>query len=65
MSANKINNVFYTGLIRQLFERHNGTYGIRRITAIIRAQGHIINHKRTERLMKEMGLKADRWNAKR
>lgn len=33
-------------------------YGYRRITAVLRRQGIIVNHKRIQRLMKEMNLRA-------
>jgi putative transposase len=32
------------------------TYGYRRITAMLKRQGHAINHKRVARLMREMGV---------
>ena len=32
------------------------TYGYRRITAMLKRQGHEINHKRVSRLMRELGL---------
>jgi putative transposase len=32
------------------------TYGYRRITAMLKRQGHQVNHKRVARLMREMGL---------
>ena len=34
------------------------TYGYRRITAQLRRQGRVVNHKRVQRLMQEMGLSA-------
>lgn len=44
-------------LIREMYHAHQGRYGILRITAALRQKGHLINHKRVERLMKLMGLK--------
>lgn len=44
--------------IRELFARHKGRYGYRRITAVIRQTGTIVNHKTVQRLMREMGLKS-------
>lgn len=32
------------------------TYGYRRLTALVRRQGWVVNHKRVQRLMAEMGL---------
>lgn len=42
--------------IKQIFKTHNGNYGYRRITAVLRSKGFIINHKKVKRLMKVMGL---------
>lgn len=44
--------------IRQTFERHHGRYGYRRVTAAIRNDGHVVNHKAVQRLMGELGLKS-------
>jgi putative transposase len=44
--------------IRVLFERHQGRYGYRRITAAIRQLGTRINHKTVQRRMDELGLKS-------
>jgi putative transposase len=33
-------------------------YGYRRVTAVLRRQGAVVNHKRVQRLMKEMNLQA-------
>ena len=41
--------------ISALAEQHP-TYGYRRITAMLKRQGHLINHKRVARLMNELGL---------
>lgn len=41
-------------VIRTLAGQHP-TYGYRRITAMLKRQGHAINHKRVARLMREMG----------
>ncbi|NEQ27287.1 MAG: IS3 family transposase [Microcoleus sp. SIO2G3] len=42
-------------VIVQLCGEHP-TYGYRRITAMLKRQGHEINHKRVARLMRELGL---------
>ena len=34
-----------------------GRYGYRRVTALLRNQGWIVNHKRVERIWREEGLK--------
>lgn len=44
--------------IKSLFFEYKETYGVRRITAELRAEGQVVNHKLVERLMREMGLKA-------
>lgn len=45
-------------IIRSIFEEHRGAYGVPRITEELRFLGHKVNHKRVERLMREMGLRA-------
>ncbi len=44
-------------LILALFEKHEGRYGYRRIHAELQAQGYAINHKKVQRIMKELDLK--------
>lgn len=43
--------------ILALFEKHEGRYGYRRIHAALKVQGHVINHKKIQRLMGELNLK--------
>jgi putative transposase len=43
--------------IRDLFERHKGRYGYRRITAAIRRSGDLVNHKTVRRLMVQLQLR--------
>ena len=50
--------------IRGLSRRHK-RYGYRRITALIRREGLIVNHKRVHRLWKEEGLALPRRRPKR
>ena len=47
-------------LMRLLDEQYTRTpfYGIRRMTAWLRQQGHAVNHKRVARLLRLMGLEA-------
>jgi putative transposase len=47
-------------LMRLLDEQYTRTpfYGIRRMTAWLRAQGHAVNHKRVARLLRLLGLEA-------
>ena len=49
----------YDEILMQLIDKEftdHPFYGIRRITAWLRTQGHQVNHKRVSRLMKKMGL---------
>ncbi len=46
-------------LVNEIVGRHDdsgGTYGVPRITAQLRHDGHRVNHKRVERLMAEHGI---------
>ena len=47
-------------LMRLIDEQYTATpfYGIRRMTAWLRGQGYAVNHKRVQRLMRQMGLVA-------
>ena len=45
--------------------RHYGRYGYRRITAMLRADGWGVNHKRVERLWRQEGLKVPTKQPKR
>ena len=44
--------------IQNLYDLHKGRYGYRRITAALRHQGKLINHKAVQRLMGQMDLKS-------
>ncbi|GGM32403.1 hypothetical protein GCM10009425_48610 [Pseudomonas asuensis] len=44
--------------IKTLFERHKGRYGYRRITAALRNQGALVNHKTIQRLMGSLALRS-------
>ena len=46
--------------IQKIALEHRGRYGYRRITAQLRRQGLMVNHKRVERLMREDNLLAIR-----
>ena len=41
-----------------------GRYGYRRVTALLRNQGWIVNHKRIERIWREEGLKVPQKTVK-
>jgi transposase InsO family protein len=45
-------------LIQCLYHKHKGRLGYRRITLLLRQQGHIINHKTVLRLMRLLRLKS-------
>lgn len=44
--------------VQHIYHDHKGRYGYRRITLSLRLSGLIINHKRVQRLMGELGLKS-------
>lgn len=44
--------------IRAIYDQHKGRYGYRRITAMLRLQGNLINHKTVQRLMDQLQLKS-------
>lgn len=51
-------------IITELFQKHDGKYGYRRIYLELRGQGYIINHKKVQRIMSEMGLKCEKFTRK-
>jgi transposase InsO family protein len=42
-----------------------GRYGYRRVTALLRAEGWVVNHKRVERIWRREGLKVPKKQPKR
>ena len=46
--------------IHDIYAKHRGRYGYRRITAQLRNEGIAINHKTVRKLLMQMGLKAKR-----
>jgi putative transposase len=44
--------------ILSVFDRHRGRYGYRRVTAAIRRDGTLVNHKTIQRLMGLLGVKS-------
>lgn len=46
--------------IQNIYARHHGRYGYRRITAHLHNEGAEINHKTVQKLMMQMNLKAKR-----
>ena len=44
--------------IQYIFTEHKGNYGYRRIHLELRNRGYVVNHKRVQRLMKVLNLKA-------
>lgn len=44
--------------VKAIYDEHKGNYGYRRIYLELRNRGFIINHKKVQRLMKELGLTA-------
>jgi transposase InsO family protein len=57
-SARELANRMVTEEIKLVFEAKRQRYGSPRITAELRRQGQVCNHKRVERLMRQEGLKA-------
>ncbi|TKH70499.1 IS3 family transposase, partial [Bacillus cereus] len=45
-------------LIQNIYDEHQGRYGYRRIRDELMNEGHKINHKKVQRIMKELGLKS-------
>ncbi|UHA60607.1 IS3 family transposase [Metabacillus litoralis] len=45
-------------LIKRIYNRHQGTYGAKRISKVLKNKGIVVNHKRVARLMKVTNLKA-------
>jgi putative transposase len=50
--------------IIELFQKHEGKYGYRRIYLELRNKGYLVNHKKVQRIMKEMGLKCVKFTRK-
>ncbi len=44
--------------IGAIYTRHKGRYGYRRITAVLRQAGELVNHKTVQKLMQMLGLKS-------
>ncbi|MDE1754636.1 IS3 family transposase [Klebsiella pneumoniae] len=44
--------------ISAVYARHKGRYGYRRITAVLRQTGELVNHKTVQKLMQALGLKS-------
>jgi putative transposase len=44
--------------IQAVYTEHHGLYGYRRVTAAIRRDGRLVNHKAVQRLMSDMGMKS-------
>ena len=45
-------------MIKSIYDTHKGRYGYRRITLELRNNNMLINHKKVERLMKQLGIKS-------
>lgn len=57
-------DIIWKERISELFHRHKGRYGYRRIYLELRIQGYIINHKKVQRIMTELNLKCVRFTRK-
>lgn len=47
-----------TARVKKIYHQHRGRYGYRRITAQLRREGLLVNHKAIQRLMQELGLRS-------
>ena len=47
-----------------LFQKNEGKYGYRHIYLALRTQGYVINHKKVQRIMKELNLKCIKFTRK-
>lgn len=43
--------------IKEMFYKHNGNYGVRRITESLKKKSISINHKKVQKIMRMIGLK--------
>ena len=50
--------------IKEIFEMNKARYGYRRILAVLRQKGYIINHKTVLKLMKSLNLQAKQKKSK-
>lgn len=48
----------WKNLIQDIYNKHKGRYGYRRICKELNNQGYLINHKKVQRIMNELGLKS-------
>jgi putative transposase len=55
-SERAVANTALCGEIRRVHAESDGTYGWRRVHAQLRREGHQVNHKRVERLMREEAI---------
>ena len=51
-------------IILDLFHKHEGKYGYRRIYLELRSKGYVINHKKVQRIMRELDLKCVKFTRK-
>lgn len=51
-------------VIQVIFREHNGNYGYRRIRDELRARGHLVNHKRVQRIMNKLDLHCTNFSRK-
>jgi len=56
-TAREIANRLLTDEIQRVHRENKGRYGSPRVTQQLRREGHVCNHKRVERLMRQNGLK--------
>lgn len=58
VDAVKLRNAKIEEEIKSIFEQHKGRYGVRRVYRELLNRGHHVNHKRVQRIMHSLGLRA-------
>jgi len=64
-SARAVANAALVGEIRRIHVQSEGAYGKRRVTMQLRREGHVVNEKRVERLMRVEGIQGAHVPARR
>jgi len=56
-TAREVANRLLVAEVERVYQQKKGTYGSPRVTEQLRREGHLCNHKRVERLMRQRGLR--------
>ena len=57
-------NLFLIEKIRDIFKKHRGNYGVRRVYHELLNEGYKVNHKKVQRLMQKYGFSAKKFPQK-